>query len=148
MTNDEMLRNIEYLREKADVSYEEAEALLDRNDGNVMRVLVELERQGRVYQTHAEDKQAEEWAHCKREAKREAHAAKEKAEAFVKKAFSNRIIVEKKRPDGGKDTLVNLSVPVAAGVALVAPYLALASTAVTFVAGYQVKVGKDEDDKA
>lgn len=141
MMNNDMLQDIEYLREKADVSYAEAETLLERNDGNVMRALVELEKQGRLYQ-QAHDAQNEEWTQCKQEARN----AKAKAESFVKKAFQNRLVIEKKRPDGEKATILNLSVPVAAGVAIVAPYLALASAAVTCVAGYQVKIGQDETE--
>ena len=48
MTNNEMLQNIEYLREKANITYEEASELLNDNGGDVMRVMIELEKQGRL----------------------------------------------------------------------------------------------------
>ncbi len=78
---EDMLRNIEYLREKADVSYEEAQALLERFEGNVMRALVELEHQGRIYgQPQAE-------AHA-RQADPDFAAAKAKAASFWNQAMA------------------------------------------------------------
>jgi len=44
----ERLEKIEYLRGKADVSYQEAADLLDRFEGDVTRALIELERSDRL----------------------------------------------------------------------------------------------------
>lgn len=41
------LEQVEKLREKAKVSYEEAKAVLERHDGDLLEALIELERQGR-----------------------------------------------------------------------------------------------------
>ena len=43
MMNNEMIQNIEYLREKANVSYEEATELLENNNGDVMHAMIELD---------------------------------------------------------------------------------------------------------
>lgn len=40
------IKHIEYLRQKASLTYEQAVALLDRNDGDIGKALVELERRG------------------------------------------------------------------------------------------------------
>lgn len=42
------LEQVERLREKADISYEEAKALLEQTDGDLLDALILLERQGRV----------------------------------------------------------------------------------------------------
>lgn len=41
------LEQVEKLRERANVSYEEAKAVLERHDGDLLESLIELERQGR-----------------------------------------------------------------------------------------------------
>lgn len=137
MMNDDALRNIEYLREKADVSYEEAAELLTRFDGNVMRVLVELERQGRVYQqentTFAGGQRPQE--------NRRKEQPTRNVESLFKQAMRHRLVIE-----GGsgekKETIANLSAPFCAGAAIVAPHLALGSVALMFVMGYRVKIKK------
>lgn len=42
------LEQVEILRQKADISYDEAKAVLTRHQGNLLDALVELERQGKT----------------------------------------------------------------------------------------------------
>ena len=44
----EMIEKVERLREKADVTYEEAKAALEQSDGDLLDAMVLLERQGKV----------------------------------------------------------------------------------------------------
>ena len=44
----EMIEKVERLREKADVTYEEAKAALEQTDGDLLDAMVLLERQGKV----------------------------------------------------------------------------------------------------
>ena len=138
--NDQNLQNIDYLREKANLSYEEAVALLEKNGGDVTRALIELEQQGRIPSqfTGSENKQS---THC------DAQEAKAKATSFFKKACQTRLVVERNRENGEKDTVANLSAPFVAGVTIFAPYITLASAALTLISGYQVKVRKEDPDK-
>ncbi|MCL1964130.1 MAG: hypothetical protein FWF69_03605 [Firmicutes bacterium] len=140
MTNNDLLSNIEYLREKADVSYEEASSLLEQFDGNVMRVLVELERQGRVY---AQGPAAEQAQYSNPQAKcgKKKKDAKKQASGFVSDAFKHRVVVE----NGDKQVVANLSAPYCAGAAILAPWLAVGSVALMFGMGYRVKVKKVEN---
>lgn len=135
MMHDDTLRNIEYLREKADVSYEEAADLLDRYDGNVMRVLVELERQGRIYKNESATGTKPPNAQCKAEQK------KPNEPSFLQKALSHRLVVENGSGEK-KETIANLSAPFCAGATLVAPHLAIGSVALMFVLGYRIKLKK------
>lgn len=138
--NNDMLQNIEYLREKANVSYEEAGQLLEQFDGNVMSAIVELEKRGRLYSQkasgNAQSENAEKW-------QKEANEAKNKASSFFKEVGKTRLVIEKRRGDGEMETIANVSAPLAAGVTIFAPYITLAATAVGLASGYQVKVEKN-----
>lgn len=140
--NEDMLRNVEILREKANVSYEEAATLLEENGGDVIRALMVLEAQGRLYQqsreSQAETKNEEQW-------RSEAQEAKKKAKDFFHNAFEHKLVIEKKGEGGKKETVLNLSLPLVVGAAVVAPYLAVASVAATVVTGCRAKIEKDED---
>lgn len=46
--NPDLLEKVEYLRDKADIGYEEALTLLERFDGDMTRILIELERSNRL----------------------------------------------------------------------------------------------------
>ncbi len=142
MMNDDVLRNIEYLREKADVSYEEAADLLERFDGNVMRVLVELERQGRVYPQGGGQAERPHYTHKAHEQQKYEHG-KKKAESIFKQAMQHRVVVEAGAGET-KKTIANLSAPYCAGAALVAPWLAVGSVAIMFGMGYRVKFKKEK----
>ncbi len=136
--NDDTIRNIEYLREKADVSYEEAATLLERYDGNVMRVLVELERQGRIYgqQATASD---EAWQETPKDNPQDARSKANKAKVAdaINRAFEYHMVIE--GGNGEKKTIADLSAPFVVGATVFAPHLAIASAAITFVCGYRVR---------
>ena len=144
MMNDDMIRNIDYLKEKADISYEEAATLLERYDGNVMRVLVELEHQGRVYAQPSAGYSNETY---EQKVCEDVNEAKEKATSFMNRAFNTRLVVDKKNKEGKKETVANLSVPFAIGVTLVAPYLTAASAAIAICTGHNVHIRKAKDEK-
>lgn len=137
MMNEDMLKKIEALRERADVSYEEAANLLEQNEGDVIRALMVLEQQGRLKEKAAPDAKAEPW-------QVEAEEAKEKAKTFFEKAFQSRIVVEKKNTNGEKETILNLNMPFAIGATIVAPWLAAGSAIAAAVTGCNVKVEEDE----
>jgi len=133
MMNDrEMLKNIEYLRERSDVSYEEAQELLTRFDGNLMRVLVELERQGRIRPQNSGKTTAT------------AHKAAPKEPGFWSKALRYRVVAEDpKRKTGDKpEVIINLSAVFCAAVLLFAPHLAVGSLVLSFILGYHIRIAK------
>ena len=151
MMNDDMLRNIEYLREKADVSYEEASQLLEKFDGNVMRVLVELERQNRVYSQSAsqgapDDNNWREYKNHESYQKRqqEYQTAKKHASGFVSQALQYRLVVESGKGDK-KRTIANISAPYVATAAVLAPWVAIPSVGLMFLMGYRAKIEKHEN---
>lgn len=151
--NEKTLHDIEYLRQKANVSYEEAANLLDDNGGDVVRALMVLEAQDRLYQQQAsgtippaaqEPEAMPESAPERHEAwQADAQEAAEKAKNWMQRAFRHRLVIEHKREDGTKETVVNLGMPLVVGAAIAAPYLAAASAVVTAISGCRVKVESD-----
>lgn len=143
MTNRDMLQEVDYLREKADVSYEEAVRLLERHNGNVMQALVELERQGRLFSQGPYDGAAERetWANGANES---CHV-RNKASSFFRKAQRTRVIIERRRENGVKETVLNLSALLVAGVTFFAPYITLVPAAIGFFTGYEARLEKPKD---
>lgn len=143
MANEDMLRDIEYLRKKANVSYEEAATLLEHNDGNVIRVLMVLEQQGRLYQ---QSQTGQEYPDSQEQWQKDAQEAKDKAKSLMQRAMRNRVVIERTREDGVKETVLNVNAPLAAGAAVVAPWLAVASAAIGVATGCKVKIEKDNEN--
>ena len=138
MMNNDMLQNIEYLREKANVSYEEAMALLENQNGNVMRVLVDLENQGRLYtQLDAIDTPQAAWQ--RGDAPK---AKKEKAASIFQKVRQTRLIIEKKNCHGEKETVANIGALTAAGVTVFLPHFMFVAVLLTLVTGHEVRMEK------
>lgn len=136
MTED-MLKKADYLRERTDVTYEEAAQILTKNDGDVVASLVELEKQGRV--RRADGGEHDPMYHNDHRTQE----AKGKITSFFKEASRTRIVIEKPKANGDRETIANLSAPVAAGITIVAPYLSLAAGVIALVTGHQVKVEKE-----
>ncbi len=136
MSND-MLEKIEYLRERANVTYDEAANLLEQNGGNAMAVLIQLEKQGRVYGQTTEGNRRDQQSYRHHDHMAE---AKQKADSFFKKACKTRIVVEQNSSDGNGKTVLNVSAPIAVGATVFAPYLTLAAGAVALATGHKLKV--------
>lgn len=143
MTNNEMLANIEYLREKANVSYEEAEQLLMQNDGNVMRVLVLLERQGNTYANDGNLAPATAQRH-----EHEPCGAAKNASSFFRRALATHLLIEKKMENGERKLVVNVPALYAASFLLLAPRVTLGIAIVAFATGHTMRIQKADPAKA
>ncbi|MCL1795546.1 MAG: DUF4342 domain-containing protein [Clostridia bacterium] len=143
MMNNEMLQDIEYLREKANVTYEEAMELLETHGGNVMRVLVELEKRGLLYEQPARPDSVKADG-CRRGNPCE---PREKVASFFQKAKQSRLVVKKDCPNGEKETVANISALAAGGLAVCFPYLATVAVLLALLTGHQVKVEKKDQAK-
>ena len=140
MMNNEMIQNIEYLREKANVSYEEATEHLENNNGDVMHAMIELEKQGRLFSQTDDrgDTRIEQQFHD------ELIEAKGKAKSFFEKAKQTRLVIERKNQYGEKETVANVSALVAGCATVVAPHLTIAAGLLSLVTGHQVKVERKD----
>ena len=91
MSKNYSIEDVETLRSKAGISYEEAVSLLDKYDGDLARALIELEKRGQV--------------NGKAEFKFDAEEIVEWVKKMWHKGMNTRVVIERKG-----ETLVNLPV--------------------------------------
>lgn len=124
------IEDIEILRKKSGISYEEAVNLLEYHNGNLARALVDLERNGRI-KPQAEQKHTHHSVNSK------------KTSNFFSRLYRFRIVVKK-----GEITIVNLSLLFSLIALLISPHLVLLGVIVLLVLGYRVHIINDSSDFA
>jgi hypothetical protein len=150
------LEQIDYLREKATISYEEAMETLERFDGDLARCLVDLERRGRIkppprrpsqeggqhYRYEYRNEQAAGWAGHGRESNPSNHRGK----AFVldgeavKGTLFSRVVVYKRDA-----VIADLSVAFLIFATFMAPHLMFAAVLLIFLMGYRVRWARKQE---
>lgn len=123
MARNYTLEDVETLRNKSGVSYEEAVTLLDKYDGDVTRALIELEKRG---QLGANEKtvgkfsfeEACKWVHN-----------------LWREGLETRIIVERKG-----EKMINLSVLFLILMLILGPYAMIAAAVLMLISGCSVSV--------
>ncbi len=126
------IEDIEILRRKSGISYEEAVNLLEYHNGNLARALVDLERNGRI-KPQAEQKKA---ACCP-------GTGAKKASNFFSRLYRFRLIVKK-----GNVTIINLSLLFSLVALLISPHLFFLGLIVLLVLGYRVTFDTNSADFA
>lgn len=126
------IEDIELIRRKSGISYQEAVALLDYHNGNVARALIDLERNGRIL-SESEQRKAE-----KQESKE-----KKGFMGLVQKLYCMRVKVQK-----GSATVANLSCLFVLGALLMSPWTVIISLILSAVLGYKVEYVKSDPNFA
>jgi hypothetical protein len=129
----EMFEKVEYLRNKADVSYEEAVQLLERYDGDLTRALIELERSGRIRPESAPEHEGREEARHDRRDSYTRHGSYH-ASRFLTVLFKNKLQVLK-----GEEIIASLPIAYYLFFALVAPHLFFFSIVLMFLCGCRIR---------
>ncbi len=124
------VEDIEILRQKSGISYEEAVNLLEYHNGSLARSLVDLEKNGRLRDAKA-GAQRTEW-----HGRRRRHRA-------LDSLFRLRVKVFK-----GDVPIVNLSVLFVVFAVLVASWVVIVSALVALVMGYRFAIERDARDFA
>lgn len=122
------IEDIELIRKKSGISYEEAVNLLEYHNGNLAKALVDLERNGRINERRHADSH---YASAPRS------EGKEKAMNLIQKLYRTRLIVKK-----DEVTILNLSLLFIIPYAIIFPYAALLSLIVVFVFGYRIRIDR------
>lgn len=135
------IEDIELIRRKSGISYQEAVSLLDYHNGNVARALVDLERNGRLKpDAAAQDapKSAEKKAST-------AAASKSKGGFmhFINKLYRARVKVARQ-----SIPILNISLLFTLVAALISPHLLILSAILILLLGYRVSFDKDDADFA
>lgn len=131
------IEDIELLRQKSGLSYQEAVALLDYHSGSVARALIDLEKHGRL--NPEQNKKEEGNNHMNQNTKK--GETKEKALNLLQKLYRSRVKIRK-----GDTNIFNVSVLFAGLCLLLAPHMTIAGIIVSMILGYQFSfTGNDPD---
>ena len=131
------IEDIELLRQKSGLSYQEAVAMLDYHNGSVARALIDLEKHGRLKNTDAEQKEGTN--HMNGTVKK--GETKEKALNLLQKLYRCRVKIRK-----GDTNIFNVSVLFAALCLLLAPHMTIAGVILSIFLGYQFSFSRMDPD--
>ena len=129
------IEDIELIRRKSGISYQEAVALLDYHNGNVARALVDLERNGRIKDSVEPEK--------KKSSASQVHVEINKASTmnFLHKCYRARVKIRR------EDTIIlNVSALFAVLSLLISPHLVIIGAIVCLVLGYKISFDKHDHD--
>ena len=127
------IEDIELIRRKSGISYQEAVALLDYHNGNVARALVDLERNGRIKPEAEATKQKNAASSGKKSSARSGIAQ------WITKLYRARITVSK-----DKTTVVNLSALFGIAALIFSPHMVIAGGIASLVLGYKFGFVKND----
>jgi len=119
------IEDIELIRRKSGISYQEAVALLDYHNGNVARALVDLERNGRIKPEKTQQKP---------KAENSSDLSK-----FFGKLYRFRLKVKKENT-----IIINLSLLFGILALIVSPHLVLIGLIMTLILGYRISFDKKD----
>ena len=122
MSRNYSLEDVEMLRAKAGVSYEDAVSLLEKYDGDTARALIELEKSGQL----GKEQQA---------ARFDMEDAVEWIKTMFHKGMTIRLVIERKG-----ETLVNLPILVPIAMLILGPYAVIGAAVLTLVTGCSISL--------
>ena len=131
------IEDIEILRKKSGMSYQEAVALLDYHNGHLARALIDLEKHGRLTE-EPKEKEGKATMNDKK-----LSDTKDKALNIIQKLYRSRVKIRK------KDTpVMNVSVLFSALCLLFAPHMTIAGIIVSMILGYQFSFSRMDPEFA
>ena len=131
------IEDIELLRKKSGLSYQEAVNLLDYHSGSLARALIDLEKHGRLKE---EDNNGKEGTRTMSDNTKR-NETKEKALGLLQKLYRSRVKIRK-----GDTNVFNVSVLFSALCLLLAPHMTITGVIVSMILGYQFSfTGMDPD---
>jgi len=129
------IEDIELIRRKSGISYQEAVALLDYHNGNVARALVDLERNGRIKEGAEAPKQKTGFSATVNGKP----VTKSSVMELVHKCYRARVKIRR------EDTsILNVSALFAALAVLISPHLVIVGAIIALVLGYKFSFDKHD----
>lgn len=128
------IEDIELIRRKSGISYQEAVALLDYHNGNVARALVDLERNGRI-----KDEADTPKNNKTQSASNKKSSAGSSSLTLLDKLFRARFKVHR-----GETSILNISALFAILSMLISPHLVIIGVIVSMVLGYKITFDKHD----
>lgn len=135
------IEDVELLRRKGGMTYQEAVALLEYHNGNLALALIDLEKNGRLKE---ETPGSRNTANGTAGGTARKHGeTREKAINLLQKLYRCRVKVHK-----GEIPVVNLSVVYAGACLLVAPHITVAGIIIAMILGYRFSFSQMDEDFA
>ena len=133
------IEDIEILRQKSGISYQEAVALLDYHNGSLARALIDLEKNDRL----KEDTNTEKEGSKTMNGHMNTNDTKSKAIGILQKIYRSRVKIRK-----GETGILNVSVLFAGLCLLFAPHMTIAGVIASMLLGYQFSFSAMDPDFA
>jgi hypothetical protein len=133
------IEDVELLRKKGGMTYQEAVALLEYHNGNLARALIDLEKNGRLKEDAPADR-GTAYGTAKGNGKKHSET-REKAINLLQKLYRCRVKVHK-----GDVPVINLSAVYAGAVLVFAPYITVAGIIIAMILGYRFSVSQMDGD--
>ena len=133
------IEDIEMLRRKSGLSYQEAVALLDYHSGSVARALIDLEKHGKIREETNNEKEGTK----NMNGNSKKNETKEKTLNLLQKLDRTRVKIRK-----GDTGIFNVSVLFAGLCLLFAPHMTIAGVIVSLILGYQFSFTSMDPDFA
>ena len=127
------IEDIEMIRRKSGISYEEAVALLDYHNGNIVYALMDLQRNGKLKED-ASDQPLDDGA-----VRSGTHRRKKGFLGALQWLYQTRIKIRK-----GETPIVNLSVLFMIAALFFSPKLAVIGLIVSLLCGYKINLDKND----
>lgn len=142
------IEDVELLRQKSGISYQEAVSLLDYHNGNVARALVDLERNGRMKPdtedtTSKKSKSKGKNSTASAQNGQSDHSGSNAVVSLINKLYRSRVKISR-----AATPIVNLSLLFTIVGALISPHLLILSVVLVLVLGYHISFVKDDPDFA
>ena len=132
------IEDVELLRKKGGMTYQEAVALLEYHNGNLARALIDLEKNGRLKDESSSTTKAAAGDGTKKRG-----ATKEKALNLLQKLYRCRVKVHK-----GDVPVINVSVLYGGACLLFAPHITVAGIIIAMILGYRFSFSQMDEDFA
>lgn len=129
------IEDIELIRRKSGISYQEAVALLDYHNGNVARALVDLERNGRI----KEGAEAPKQKSGSSATVNDKPVNKSTVMELLHKCFRARVKIRRENTP-----ILNVSVLFAVLAMLISPHLVIIGAIIALVLGYKISFDKHD----
>ena len=121
------IEDIELLRQKSGISYQEAVALLDYHNGSLAHALIDLEKHNRLNEDNAKKE-----GNKTMNGESKTNDTKGKALNILQKIYRSRVKIRK-----GETSIINVSVLFAGISLLFAPHITIAGVIASMILGYQ-----------
>lgn len=125
------LEQVDQLRKRTNCSYEEAKALLEKHNGNVLEAIVDFEKsKNKKYYTGGEQS-----------SRRQGGDFWKNARELIQKGFDTRVVIEDKN-----SILLNVSVNVMLLLILIMPPITIPLLLLLMILGYRISIRKQKGE--